>query len=85
MTDQQIIALIKDALFEVAPNRKKDFEGLTLDHTIEQLALDSIATMEMVGFLEDRTEQTFPDEDLAKVSKIRDLADLVRGARSGAA
>ena len=48
------------------------------DQTIEDLALDSIATMEMVGFLEDRVEATFPDEDLAQVNSVRDLANLVQ-------
>ncbi|MFT7520525.1 MAG: acyl carrier protein [Kiritimatiellia bacterium] len=78
MTDAQVLDLIKAALFEVAPNRKEEFEEITLDDTIEDLALDSIATMEMVGFLEDKTENTFPDEELARVNSMGDLASLVR-------
>ena len=81
MDDAQILNLIKEALFEVAPNRKEEFEDLTIDTTIEDLALDSIATMEMVGFLEDKTEKTFPDEDLAQVNALEDLASLVRNGR----
>lgn len=81
MDDAQILNLIKEALFEVAPNRKEEFEDLTIDTTIEDLALDSIATMEMVGFLEDKTEKTFPDEDLAQVNSLEDLASLVRIGR----
>jgi len=81
MDDAQILNLIKEALFEVAPNRKEEFEDLDLDETIEDLALDSIATMEMVGFLEDKTEKTFPDEDLAQVNSLKDLATLVRAGR----
>ena len=79
MDNDQILALIKDALAEVAPNRKQDFAGLAFDQKIEALGLDSIATMEMVGFLEDKVDTTFPDEELAKVSAIKDLASLVRG------
>lgn len=82
MTDAEILALIKEALFEVAP--KREFGELSMDQTIEDLALDSIATMEMVGFLEDRVDATFPDEELAKVHAIRDLAALVRGKRVSA-
>jgi len=81
MDDAQVLNLIKEALFEVAPNRKEEFEDLTIDTTIEDLALDSIATMEMVGFLEDKTEKTFPDEDLAQVNSLEDLASLVRIGR----
>jgi acyl carrier protein len=80
MTDAQIVVMIQEALASVAPTRVADFQGLTLDATIESLGLDSIATMEMVGAIEDRISTTFPDEDLAKVQKISDLARLIRAA-----
>jgi len=78
MNDETILGMIQEALFEVAPNRAESFKNLTMDTTIESLALDSIATMEMVGFLEDRVETAFPDEKLATVTKLSDLAALVR-------
>ena len=78
MTDETILGLIQEALFEVAPNRAEQFKGVTMDTTIESLSLDSIATMEMVGFLEDKVETAFPDEKLATVTTLSDLADLVR-------
>ena len=55
---------------------------VTLESTIEDLGLDSIATMEMVGYLEEQVEATFPDEDLAKVASIRDLTSLIRASRA---
>ncbi len=78
MNDQDILGLIQEALHDVAPSRTADFKNITMTTTIESLALDSIATMEMVGFLEDKTETTFPDEKLATVTTIADLAALVR-------
>ena len=78
MTDETIIGLIQEALFEVAPNRTESFKNITLATTIESLSLDSIATMEMVGFLEDKVETAFLDEKLATVATLNDLADLVR-------
>ena len=78
MTDDKILSLIKEALNEVAPNRKADFASVQLGTEIEALGLDSIATMEMVGCLEESTDTTFPDEELAKVSKLSDLANLIR-------
>lgn len=80
MTDETVLGLIREALFDVAPNRKEEFENIQIATTIEELALDSIATMEMVGFLEDKTEMTFPDEELAKVSALADLARMMRAA-----
>lgn len=81
MNEEQLLGMVKEALFEVAPNRKEEFDEITMDDTIEDLALDSIATMEMVGFLEDKTEKTFPDEELAKVNTVRDLTNLVLNGR----
>jgi acyl carrier protein len=78
MNDQDILGLIQEALHDVAPSRTADFKNITMSTTIESLALDSIATMEMVGFLEDKTETTFPDEKLATVTTMADLAALVR-------
>lgn len=85
MTNDETLALIRDALAEVAPNRTADFANIALDTKIEALGLDSIATMEMVGFLEERTDQTFPDEELAKVQKVGDLAGLIHSGRISAA
>ncbi len=80
MNDPQIVAMIQDALASVAPNRKADFAAIKLDQTIESLGLDSIATMEMVGAIEDKVSSTFPDEELAKVQTLGDLAKLIRSA-----
>jgi acyl carrier protein len=84
MNDEQIMALIQQALAAVAPTRTADFAKLTADTKIEALGLDSIATMEMVNFIEEKVEVTFPDEELAKVQKIADLVGLVRGSRISA-
>ncbi len=82
MNNDEIIALIKEALAEVAPTRTSDFAAIQMDTKIEDLGLDSIATMEMVNAIEERVDSTFPDEELAKVQRIGDLAGLIRGAAS---
>jgi acyl carrier protein len=64
--------------------RRAEFANLSLETKIEALGLDSIATMEMVNFIEERIEVTFPDEELAKVQKVGDLAGLIRGGRINA-
>ncbi len=80
MTDQEATELIRKALNEVVPDRAAEWETVSLDHTIESLNLDSIATMEMVGVLEDLTDSTFPDEALPKVNTLGDLAALAKNA-----
>ena len=84
MTNDEIMALIKQALSDVAPSRKADFANITTDTKIEALGLDSISTMEMVNSIEEKIETTFPDEELAKVQRIADLMGLVRGGRVNA-
>ena len=83
MNDAQIVALIKDALHDVVPTRTAEFENVSLTTSIEDLQLDSIAAMEMVSFLEDKVSTTFPDEEIAKVNCLGDLASLVRAGRVG--
>ena len=78
MTHEQILTLIRQALGEVAPTRTAEFAAITEDTRIDALGLDSIATMEMVSFIEERIEVTFPDDELARVQKVADLVTLVR-------
>ena len=77
MDNAELLGLIKEALVEVAPTRKKDFANVELNTQIEALGLDSIATMEMVGFLEEQVDATFPDEELTNVNSLGDLAKLI--------
>lgn len=82
--DTEILNLIRDALGSVAPARRAEFTNLQPETKIEALGLDSIATMEMVNYVEDKIKVTFPDEELAKVQKIGDLVGLIRGGRVNA-
>lgn len=78
MTDQEVLDLIRKALNDVMPDRSADWNNIALANTIEELSLDSIATMEMVSSLEELTDTTFPDEALPKVNTLNDLANLAR-------
>lgn len=80
MTDAQILELVKKALHDVEPERTADWAMVTLDRTIQGLELDSIKTMEMVGFLEDHTDVVFEDDDLSRVQTLGDLARLIQNA-----
>jgi acyl carrier protein len=84
MEDEKIVTLSQAALAEVAPTRTADFEDLQMATKIEALGLDSIATMEMVNYIEEQVDDSFPDEELAKVQRIADLAGLIRGGRVSA-
>ncbi|MCB9664576.1 MAG: hypothetical protein H6732_10730 [Alphaproteobacteria bacterium] len=84
MTDDEALAMIKEALLEVASDKADSFDDLSLSLSIEDLELDSVTTMEMVGVLEERLDTVFPDEELPKVNTLGDITTLMRGKRVGA-
>ncbi len=81
MTETQIIELIKAALDQVAPGRSADINEGNMNMKMRDLAIDSVVTMEMIGYIEENIGKTFPDEDLAQVNKLSDLAALIRNAQ----
>lgn len=76
-----IVQVFEQAAFAVHGRR---LEGVTLDSKFSELAMDSVAVMETLGAFEDRVGVRFADEDLARVTCLRDLEGLVARARRGA-
>jgi acyl carrier protein len=74
-SDQQIIEMFKEAVFEVNNTKLGDVSAKTV---ISELNIDSVGTMEVIGILERKLEVRFPDEDLATLKSIGDLTALVR-------
>jgi acyl carrier protein len=82
MSDKiDVVSMFKQAAFEVDG---RTLEGLTLDTKLSELSLDSVAVMETIGFFEQRLEIRFNDDDLARLSSLRDLEMLIDKARKGA-
>jgi acyl carrier protein len=76
-----VVTMFKQAAFEVDG---RTLEGLTLDTKLSELSLDSVAVMETIGFFEQRLDIRFNDDDLARLSSLRDLEMLIDKARKGA-
>ncbi len=74
-----IVALYKEAAFEVVG---KKLDDLTLDTQLSALGLDSVAIMEIVGYVEDRVGVRVNDEDLSRLTTLRELADLIEKGRA---
>ena len=75
-SDQEIVELFKASVKEVDNNVKVDAVDITTE--ITSLGLDSVMTMEVIGVMEEKLNIRFPDEDLATIKKMSDLAALVR-------
>ncbi len=70
--------LFKQAAFEA---EGRHLEGLTLDSKFSELSMDSVAVMETIGVFEQRVGVRFADEDLSRLTCLRDLESLVDRAR----
>jgi acyl carrier protein len=79
--DPQIVALFAKAVWEV--DRKK-LDGLEMDKQIASLGIDSIAMLEVIGYLEEALEIHLPEERLQQVQTLGDLADVIARVRAGA-
>jgi len=74
-----VITLFRQALWEVD---QKKVENLEMETTISDLGLDSVAMLEVIGYLEQELDLHFPDEKLATLQTIKDLSDLIEAARN---
>lgn len=75
-TDEQIIEMFKESVKEVDTGTKVG--DVTMKTELSALGLDSVMTMEVIGVLEEKLNVRFPDEDLATIKTMNDLAGLVR-------
>ncbi len=81
MTESEAIALLRRALAQVVPERAAEFEQVAPSATLDELALDSAATIEVVGLLEEELGgEPFADAALSRVRTVGDLLQLVRSA-----
>ncbi|MCA1579808.1 MAG: acyl carrier protein [Acidobacteria bacterium] len=77
MNDTEIHSLIGEAVAFAEPRLKG--ASLKPEDTIAELGINSIAVLEIVGYLEDKLGVRFPDDELAQLNTIGGLSDLIRG------
>lgn len=75
--------LIKAAIIAVDPSKAAKLAKITNSTEIRELGMDSVATMEMVGFLEEKLETQFSDEVMIRIQTFGDLVDLVEKSKKG--
>jgi acyl carrier protein len=80
-TDTDVLELFKKAAWEVD---QKKLDRIEMDEKISSLGIDSVAMLEVIGFFEEELDIHLPDERLARVETVRDLADLIKSLRSAA-
>jgi len=78
MEKLDIVQLFKQAAFEA---EGRHLEGLTLDSKLSELSMDSVAVMETLGVFEQRVGIRFHDDDMSRLTCLRDLEALIEKAR----
>ena len=77
------LELIKKAILEVDPTKASKLANLTAAQEIREIGMDSVATMEMVGYLEEHLETQFSDEVMVRITTFGDLIALVEKTQAG--
>lgn len=74
-SDQDLIELFQEAAAEIVG---RTFEGITPNTEIGELGIDSVDLLEIFGFVEDELHIKLADADLAEVTTLHDLGELIR-------
>lgn len=74
--------LIKQAILAVDTSKAAKLANLKPETEIRDLGMDSVATMEMVGYLEEKLETQFSDEVMVRINTFGDLIALIEKNRA---
>lgn len=76
MTDIEILNLIKEALVTASPEHAG--ATLTMESTLGEVGISSITALEIAGYIEEKLDIRLPDDELAPLSTIGGLVELIR-------
>ncbi len=76
MTDGELLNLIKEALVQASPEHAG--VTLTMESTLGEVGISSITALEIAGYIEEKLNIRLPDDELAPLSTIGGLAQLIR-------
>ena len=79
--DVEVIDLLQRAALAVM---KRELPGLTLDTNLAVAGIDSVGVLEMVCWIEDHLGLRLPDDEVARVATVADVAALIERTRRAA-
>lgn len=71
---EDLLVLFEEAAWEVD---QREFDSLSLKTKIADLGVDSVALLEIFGFVEEELDIYLSQEDLAEVQTLGDLSELI--------
>ncbi len=78
----EAMELIKAAITAVDTSKAGKLATIKPETEIRDLGLDSVATMEMVGYLEEKLDVQFSDEVMVRINTFGDLVQLIEKNRA---
>lgn len=84
-SDEQVLDLIQRAYCHAKPDESHRRNEVTLVASVESLGIQSVAALEMAGFIEEELDVQFMDDELSTINGMSDLAALIRKHSSEAA
>ena len=72
--DQALLDLFCKAAWEV--DRKK-WDALDIDAKVSALGIDSVAMLEVIGYIEEELNVHVADEKIARIETVRDLVGVI--------
>jgi acyl carrier protein len=79
----EAMEMIKAAITAVDTTKTSKLGIVKPETEIRELGLDSVATMEMVGYLEEHLDTQFSDEVMVRINTFGDLVALIEKAKKG--
>lgn len=80
MKDEELLALVREALISAKPKIEAQTQTMTMDTRLDEFNLDSLATTTTSGYIEDKLDIELDDAQLPKVETIGHFVALVRSA-----
>jgi acyl carrier protein len=77
MQSEELLDLFREAAWEVD---QREFDSLSMKTKIADLGVDSVALLEIFGFVEEELDIYLAQEDLAEVKTLGDLSELIARA-----
>lgn len=77
MTEPALLELIHEAFVFALGDDVPDRAQLAGDANLSDLGVESVASLEIAGYIEDKLAIRFPDDELSELSTVGDVVELI--------
>jgi len=78
MTNEEILNLLKEAFEFAAPDEASGIEAFNMESKLSEFGVNSIIALEMAGYIEEKLQIQFADDELAQIDNVKGFVELIR-------